>query len=170
MKYRMERAIILAAGIGERMHPVTLQTPKPLIRVHGIRLIDRMIHCLHQNGICEIWLVVGCQKEQFASLETEHPGIRLIEDPWYDRCNNIASLYCARQHLENAIILDGDQLIYDPSILSPEFERSGYNVVWTARPSAVCWPAVRSVCCCWIPGTVTGPSAAFTRRAHRMPC
>ena len=46
-------------------------------------------------------------------------------------CNNIASLYVAREHLENAFILDGDQIIYHPEILAPEFERSGYNSVWT---------------------------------------
>ena len=54
-----------------------------------------------------------------------------VENPYFDTCNNISSLYVARDHIENAIILDGDQIIYNPAILSPEFERSGYNSVWT---------------------------------------
>ena len=57
--------------------------------------------------------------------------MELIFNPYYDTCNNISSLYVARDHIENAIILDGDQLIYNPKILSPEFELSGYNSVWT---------------------------------------
>ena len=60
-----------------------------------------------------------------------YPGVELIENPYYETCNNISSLYAARDYLENCMILDGDQIIYDPSILAPEFERSGYNAVWT---------------------------------------
>lgn len=128
---RVERAIIMAAGLGNRMHPITLATPKPLVRVNGVRMIDTVIDGLHQNGIHEIYVVVGYLKEQFKELEQEYPDVRLIENSYYNTCNNISSLYVARDYIENAIILDGDQIIYNPDILAPEFERSGYNSVWT---------------------------------------
>lgn len=129
--HKVERAIIMAAGLGNRMYPVTLTTPKPLVRVNGIRMIDTVIQGLHQNGIREIYVVVGYLKEKFASLVQEYPGVVLIENPYFDICNNISSLYVARDYIRNAMILDGDQIIYNSEILAPEFERSGYNSVWT---------------------------------------
>ena len=126
---RVERAIIMAAGLGNRMRPVTLHTPKPLIKVNGKRMIDTIVDALKSQGIGEIYVVVGYKKEQFYSWAEEQSGIEIIENPYYDTCNNISSLYAAKEHLDNVIILDGDQIIYNEEILNPSFERSGYNAV-----------------------------------------
>ena len=55
--HEVKRAIIMAAGLGNRMRPVTLTTPKPLVRVNGKRMIDTVIEGLHDNGITEIYIV-----------------------------------------------------------------------------------------------------------------
>lgn len=117
--------------MGNRMKPVTLSVPKPLISVNGERMIDTVIKALHKNGIFEIYVVVGYLKEQFKPLEKQYKGLTLVENPYFETCNNISSLYAVRDKIQNAIILDGDQIIYNDKILSPEFERSGYNAVWT---------------------------------------
>lgn len=127
---KVERAVILAAGVGNRMHPITYTTPKPLIRVNGVRMIESIIIGLRANGIKEIYIVTGYLKEQFDFLQKQYDVI-LIENPYYMNCNNISSLYVARQYLQNAMILDGDQIIHNPAVLNPEFERSGYNAIWT---------------------------------------
>ena len=130
-EHTVERAIIMAAGIGQRLRPVTLATPKPLVAVNGVRMIDTIIAALHGNGIHEIYVVVGYRKEQFYEWAKSYDGIALIENPWYAECNNIASLYAAREHLRNAMILDGDQIVRNPAILHRGFTRSGYSCVWT---------------------------------------
>ena len=130
-KHTVERAIIVAAGIGKRLQPMTLTTPKPLVSVNGVRMIDTIVEALHANGIYEIYVVVGYLKEQFYEWARSYDGVKLIENPWYNECNNISSLYSAREHLKNAIVLDGDQIISDPRILHPDFTRSGYSCVWT---------------------------------------
>lgn len=127
----VNKAIIMAAGLGERMQPLTLEIPKPLVKVNGVRMIDTIISGLHENGIYEIYVVVGYRKEQFHCLTDDYPEIVLIDNPYYNTCNNISSLYVAKEHIGNSIILDGDQMIFNSGILSPEFERSGYNAVWT---------------------------------------
>ena len=129
--HRVRRAIILAAGTGTRLLPLTLEVPKPLIQVNGVRMIDSIISALHKNGIFEMIVVVGYRKEAFLSLEAEVPGLKLIENPWYVHCNNISSLYAAREYLGDCMILDGDQVIRNPEILSPLFSRSGYAATWT---------------------------------------
>lgn len=132
---KVNRAIIMAAGRGERMNPVTLKTPKPLVSVNGKRMIDSVIDGLHQNGIFEIYIVVGYLREQFLSLEEVYPNVRLIYNPDYAEWNNIASLYAAKEYLSDCMILDGDQIIHDPKALDPYFELSGYNAVRTEQPT-----------------------------------
>lgn len=133
---KVKRAIIMAAGTGTRMRPITVSTPKPLIKVNGKRMIDTIIQGLHANGIYEIYIVVGYLKDQFQVLLQDYEGIKLIDNPYYDKCNNISSLYVAREYIEDVIILDGDQIIYNDEILDPFFEYSGYNCVWTENETS----------------------------------
>ena len=55
--YRAKRAIFIAAGFGSRLVPITFNTPKPLVRVHGKRMIDTSIDACLEAGINEIYIV-----------------------------------------------------------------------------------------------------------------
>lgn len=123
----------MAAGKGERLKPITNVLPKPLIKVNGRRMIETIIDGLEMNGITDIYIVVGYLKEKFEFLKEKYPHIQLIENPYYQKANNISSLYVVREHLENAIILDGDQIIHNPKVLQRQFHKSGYNSVYTKK-------------------------------------
>ena len=128
-----KRAIIMAAGKGTRLAPLTDETPKPLLAVNGRPLICSAIDALRANGIAEIHVVVGYKKEQFAFLADRYPGLTFVENPLYDSANNISSLYAARAFLADTVILDGDMVIENPDVFRPAFARSGYCCTWVTR-------------------------------------
>ncbi len=131
--YKIKRAIILAAGKGTRLRPVTNKTPKPLIKVNNERIIDTILKALEKNKIKEIYIVVGYKKEEFYKLQKKYQNIKVIENPYYENTNNISSLYIVRNHLEDCLILDADQIIYNSNILKTSFNKSGYSCAWTEK-------------------------------------
>ena len=134
-KYTARKAIILAAGLGKRLRPITEHTPKALIEVNGRKIIETILDGLVQNEITEVYVIVGHLKEQFEYLPQKYGKIKLefIENPYYGECNNISSLYVAREHLGDCIIIEGDFIIYNAEILNPRFEASGYCSLWTEK-------------------------------------
>lgn len=116
--YRVRRAIFIAAGFGSRLVPITLNTPKPLVRVKGQRIIDSLLDAVTAAGIEEIYIVRGYLSEQFDQLLYKYPNIKFIENPAYNESNNISSLMCARYLLQNTYVLEADLLLYNKDIIS----------------------------------------------------
>ena len=115
--YRVKRAVILAAGMGSRLIPVTLNTPKPLVRIKGQRMIDSTLDVLTEIGINEIYIVRGYLGHQFDELLAKYPNIKFITNDKYGEANNIYSLLLAKEHLENAYVLEADWILYNKSLL-----------------------------------------------------
>ena len=133
--YTVKRAIIMAAGRGSRMRELTEHTPKPMLKVNGVRMIDTCIRGLLENGIEEIIIIVGYLKERFLEVAADYPQVRLVENPYYEVANNISSIYVVRDLLEEAMIIEGDQYFLNGSVFRPEFDHSGYNVYWSPSPT-----------------------------------
>jgi len=131
--YRAKKAIFIAAGFGSRMVPLTLNTPKPLIRVHGIRMIDRMIDACLEAGISEIYIVRGYLAEQFDQLLYKYPMIKFIENTTYNEANNIGSVMMARHLLQNAYVLESDLIVSNPSIIRKYHYNSDVLGIWKER-------------------------------------
>ncbi len=102
-----KNAIILAAGFGMRMVPISMEIPKGLLEVHGEPLIERTIRQLHEAGIREIYVVVGFMKEKYEYL-IDGFDVTLIVNPEYAAKNNLHSLKRALRHLSNSYIIPCD--------------------------------------------------------------
>lgn len=124
--YRVKRAVFIAAGFGSRLVPITLNTPKPLVRVKGTRMIDTMLDAVVAAGIEEIYIVRGYLGEQFDQLLYKYPMIKFIENPAYNEANNISSAMCVRHLLQNSYVLEADLVLYNPELIQKYQYASNY--------------------------------------------
>ena len=136
--YRVKRIVFIAAGFGTRLVPITLNTPKPLVRVHGKRIIDTMLDAAVEAGIEEIIIVRGYLSEQFDQLLYKYPNIKFIENPAYNETNNIGSAMCARFHFENAYICEADLIVKNRKLISKYQYSSNYCGVKCERTDDWC--------------------------------
>jgi len=137
--YRVKRAVFIAAGFGSRLVPVTLNTPKPLVRVNGVRIIDTLLDAVCAAGIDEIIIVRGYLGEQFDQLKYKYPRIQFLENPLYNEANNISSAMCARFMLQNAYVLESDLLLNNPALICKYQYTSNYLGVPTKRTDDWCF-------------------------------
>lgn len=124
--YRVKRAVIIAAGFGSRMVPITLNTPKPLVRVKGRRIIDSCLDALKEAGIDEVYIIRGYLSEQFDQLLYKYPNIKFIENPMYNEANNLSSIVCAGDLLQNAYVVEADLLLHNKSLIKKYQYSSNY--------------------------------------------
>lgn len=115
------QAIILAAGMGKRLGELTSQNTKCMLEVNGIRLIDRVLGQLNKLDLSRIVIVIGYQGEKLRNyLLQKYPFLPLVfvENPIYDKTNNIYSLWLAREYMaeEDTLLLESD-LIFEDAVL-----------------------------------------------------
>jgi len=137
--YRAKRAIFIAAGFGTRLVPITFNTPKPLVRVHGVRIIDRLIDACLEAGINEIYIVRGYLGELFDQLLYKYPMIKFLENPVYNEANNISSSLVARYMLSNAYVFEADLLISNPKIIKKYHYTSDFLAIKKERSDDWCF-------------------------------
>lgn len=128
MTYKVDNAIIMAAGMSSRFAPLSYETPKGLMEVRGEVLIERQIRQLKEAGIEEIVIVAGYKKECFYYLKEKY-GVIILENDDYQTRNNNGSLYVARAYLKNSYICSSDNyFIVNP--FEKEVDRSYYAAVY----------------------------------------
>lgn len=137
--YRVKRAVFIAAGFGSRLVPITFNTPKPLVRVHGVRIIDHLIDACLATGIDEIYIVRGYLAEQFDQLLYKYPMVKFLENPVYNEANNISSSLVACHMLSNAYVFEADLLISNPKIIRKYHYMSDFLAIRKERSDDWCF-------------------------------
>ncbi len=143
--YRAKRAVFIAAGFGSRLVPITFNTPKPLVRVKGTRIIDHLLDACLEAGIEEIYIVRGYLAEQFDQLLYKYPMVKFLENPVYNEANNISSSLIAKDLLSNAYVFEADLLLSNPGIITKYHYTSDFLAIKKDRTDDWCFEVKEGV-------------------------
>jgi choline kinase len=118
---RITTALLLAAGTGSRLQPLTHDAPKCLTEVNGIPILERLIHNLRSQGIVRLVVVIGHLGDQIKAFLQQHAEdmqIEYVDNPVYRTTNNIYSLWLAREQIRHSpFILVESDLVFEASML-----------------------------------------------------
>lgn len=122
--YKVDNAIIMAAGMSSRFAPLSYERPKGTLQVKGEVLIERQIRQLQEAGIHDITVVVGYMKEQFFYLEDKF-GCKIRVNEVYEQRNNNSTLMLMRESLGNTYICSSDNYftenVFEPYVYEPYY-------------------------------------------------
>ncbi len=133
------KAIILAAGKGERLYPLTRNTPKCLLNISGEQcILGHLVHLFTGGGIDEIVVVVGFQADQVESYLASFSGVRItvVYNPFYSISNSIVSCWMARRHMNSDFLLiNGDTVVHE-TVLATMLESGHTMCIGASRKTA----------------------------------
>lgn len=119
-RYKVDNAVIMAAGLSSRFAPLSYEKPKGLLNVNGEVLIERQIRQLQEAGIRDIIVVVGYKREEFSYLEGKF-HVKLVVNSDYSRRNNNSTLHVVRKFLSNTYLCSSDNYFMENVFASHVF-------------------------------------------------
>lgn len=120
-KNRITTALLLAAGTGSRLFPLTKNSPKCLTLVNGISILERLVKNLKKQGFKKLVIVTGHENECIVDFLGNHSDgltIEYIHSPRYRSTNNIYSLWMARNHIQEPFVLFESDLVLNSVLLN----------------------------------------------------
>jgi choline kinase len=134
----MARAVILAAGFGSRLMPLTSDRPKGMVSLLGMPMLARQVAVLRTQGISEIWIVGGYLAQRLETL-----GLPVIQNPAYETTNMVESLMCARALMDGTqdLVMAYGDIVYEPAVLETLLREDGDVVVTADRGWRHLWSA-----------------------------
>ena len=160
---RVTRAVILAAGRGARLAPLTDRLPKPLVPVNDTPIIATILDALNAAGISSITIVRGYRGEAFDALRVKYPHLDYIDNPDWETANNISSIALAGRNglLADSYVIEGDLYLANPAVVTPTQERSNYIAFPVAETDDWCFDTDAD-------GRITHIDTASDHPCHQM--
>ena len=108
----IRKAIILSAGKGSRLLPLTAERPKCLIDLSGRSLLEWQLEALQGAGIEDIVIVTGFRDDLVDAVAASRAGVRTLFNPFYHMADNLGSVWMAKAELDrDTLLLNGDTLV-----------------------------------------------------------
>ena len=142
----VRRAVILAAGKGNRLLPLTADLPKCMVEVGGEPLLERALHALASHGVTEAVIVIGYEgrviRERIGSC---FAGVDIVyvDAPDFETTNNIRSLWDARDYLDRDILLIEADVVFDPGVVAALLREPGSSAAVAPDGPALSGTVVR---------------------------
>lgn len=131
--YKVDNAIIMAAGLSSRFAPISYEKPKGILTVHGEVLIERQIRQLQEAGITDITLILGYKKEEFFYLE-DLMGVDIVINNEYSTRNNNSSIHRVETRLNNTYVCSSDNY-FTENPFEPYVYEAYYSAVFQEGPT-----------------------------------
>jgi choline kinase len=133
------KVLILAAGMGVRLMPLTRNTPKSLLDLgHGLTLLETQLEAIRECGVEEVVLVTGYRSEQIEAKIAHDDGFRfrIVYNPFYASSNNLVSAWLAQPHVgEDYLLVNGDD-VFDPAVMRRLLEADDDLTMMVSRKAA----------------------------------
>lgn len=125
------KIILLAAGLGTRLKPLTDSLPKCMLQISdGKTVLERTIELINANCCCDIVVVTGYKKELLEPAKIKYKNCRMVDNPFYRVTNSIASLWFARQYLNDDVIIINADVIFSENLLKFILDFQSYAAVF----------------------------------------
>ena len=126
------QALILAAGIGSRLAPLTNTQPKCFVEVNGIPILFKQIDNLYENGIRDITIVAGYKSDYLIGrINVKYSGVKVIVNGDYNETNNMYSAYMARGEMKENFIMMNADVFFDASVIASLCKHEAPNAIVT---------------------------------------
>lgn len=127
------KALILAAGLGSRLRPLTDKIPKCMVKVNGVSIIDKQIMNLKMNGIKDIYVITGYKREVLEKNLVENYSdlnINIIANDKYDKTNNMYSLYLSKEYLyDSEFIMMNSDVFFEEDVIKDLANKNYENLI-----------------------------------------
>ena len=143
--YKVKRAVIMAASFDANLIPITVNTPKSMMKINGKRIIERTFEILAKAEIEEIFVITGYSSDVFDIIKPKYPNATFISIERYSEASTVAAVMPIKEFIKNAYVIDGGILINNPDIIRKYEYGTSYMGTYVESTNKWCYDVERDI-------------------------